>query len=78
MSNATTTTRPAADPKQLAKAIYIPLFSSRDSIQEALEYGHALGQASGCTVEIATAMHILLNTIARRLDPNVEDADQSR
>jgi hypothetical protein len=73
MSNATTTTRPAVDPKQLAKAIYIPLFSSRDSIQEALNYGYALGQATGCSVEITTAMHILLNTIARRLDPKVED-----
>ena len=75
MDNATTTIRPAFDPKRLAKAMYIPLFASRDSLQEALQYGYALGQASGCSVEITTAMHILLNTIARRLDPNVEDAE---
>ena len=58
----------------LAQGLYSPLFTSRDSIKEAIHYAYGIAKASENPAAITTALHVVLNTIAQHLEDQVRDA----
>jgi len=57
-----------ADIQQLAVALYSPLFADLDDIKSAYDYAHTIAKASDNPAAVMTAVHVLLNTIAKEIE----------
>ena len=55
-------------PHHLALALYSPLFAERDNIKDAYNYAQSIARASDNPAAMMTAVHVLLNTIAKELE----------
>lgn len=53
---------------KLAHSIYSPLFGERDSIEEAYKYITKLAQNSDEPIAVLTAVHVMMNTIAKQIE----------
>ena len=53
---------------KLAHSIYSPMFGERETLQEAYEYVTKLAKASDDSVAILTAVHVMMNTIAKQIE----------
>jgi hypothetical protein len=53
---------------KLAHSIYSPLFGERDSIEEAYKYITAMAQNSDEPIAMLTAVHVMMNTIAKQIE----------
>ena len=62
---------------EYAKNIYHGLFSDRDTLGEALVYVNKLLQSVPREhhMVVWTAVHVVLNTVAKHIDPSVNDAE---
>ena len=57
------------DNKELKNSLTVPLLSSRDSINEAYDYAQSLLRGAGADdLSILTALHVLMNTIAEKIN----------
>ena len=54
-------------PKQLGEALTIGLFSDRETIREAFDYAYQIADASENPAAVRTAVHVVVNTIAKTL-----------
>lgn len=54
-------------PKELGEALTIGLFSDRASIREAFDYAYDIADASDNPIAVRTAIHVVVNTIAKKL-----------
>jgi hypothetical protein len=52
----------------LAKGLYFPLFGKRETMQEAFDYFTQVAQGSDNPAAIMTAVHVLVNTIAKEIE----------
>jgi hypothetical protein len=52
----------------LAASITVGLFAKRDSMQEAFDYAHKIANASDNPAAVMTALHVVLNTLAARIN----------
>lgn len=52
----------------LAVALYSPLFGERNNIRDAYTYAQTIANASGNSVAVMTAVHVLLNTVAKTIE----------
>jgi len=57
-----------ADIQQLAVAIYSPLFNELDNIKDAYAYAQKIARASDNPAAVMTAVHVLLNTVAKTIE----------
>ena len=74
----TTATKPVVTvDAEYAKHIYNGLFSDRDTVDRALIYVNKLLQSVPPEHRIVTwtAVHVVLNTVAKHIDPSVDDAE---
>lgn len=55
-------------PHKLALSIYSPMFGERETLKEAYEYVTKLAQASDEPVTVLTAVHVMMNTIAKHIE----------
>ena len=56
------------DKQTLAKGLYFPLFGKRETMQEAFDYFTLVAQNSDNPAAIMTAVHVLVNTIAKEIE----------
>ena len=54
--------------EQLAAQLRSGIFGSRDTLAEAYEYASVIAQASDNPAAVFTALHVMMNTIAKELD----------
>jgi hypothetical protein len=66
MSHTDTSTK--ADLQQLAINLYSPLYAERTTIKEAYAYATEIANASGNPAATMTAIHVLLNTVAKKIE----------
>ena len=59
---------PRITPQHLALALYSPLFAERDTIKDAYNYASSIAKATDNPAAVMTAVHVLLNTIAKELE----------
>lgn len=52
----------------LAASITVGFFAKRDTMQEAFEYAHKIANASDNPTAVMTALHVVLNTLADRIN----------
>jgi hypothetical protein len=52
----------------LAASITVGLFAKRDTMQEAFEYASQIADASDNPAAVMTALHVVLNTLAARIN----------
>lgn len=52
----------------LASSITVGLFAKRDTLQEAFDYAHKIANASDNPMAVMTALHVVLNTVADRIN----------
>ena len=74
----TTETKPVVTvDAEYAKHIYHGLFSDRDTVDRALIYVNKLLQSvpKEHHLVVWTAVHVVLNTVAKHIDPSVDDAE---
>lgn len=55
----------------LAKALKCGLFGSRDNIDQAYQYCLDIAKSSDSNAAVITAVHVLMNTIAAKLEESV-------
>ena len=53
---------------QLAAQLRSGLFGSRETLEEAYEYASVIAQASDNPAAVFTALHVMMNTIAKQLE----------
>jgi len=53
---------------ELALSIYSPMFGERETLKEAYEYVTQLAKASDDSVALLTAVHVMMNTIAKQIE----------
>ena len=74
----TTETKPVVTvDAEYAKMIYHGLFSDRDTVAQAIVYVSKLLQTvpKEHHMVVWTAVHVVLNTVAKHIDPSVNDAE---
>ena len=54
-------------PKELGEALTIGLFSDRETIRQAFDYAYDIADASDNPIAVRTAIHVVVNTIAKKL-----------
>ena len=50
-----------------AESLKASLFGEGATMQEALDYAYDVAKASGCSIHVVTAVHVLMNTVANEL-----------
>ena len=55
-------------PHKLAHSIYSPMFGERETLKEAYEYVTAMAKRSDDGIVILTAVHVMMNTIAKEIE----------
>lgn len=55
-------------PHKLALSIYSPMFGERETLKDAYEYVTRLAAASDEPVAVLTAVHVMMNTIAKQIE----------
>ena len=60
---------------ELAKSLKHGMFASRDTIDEAYEYAYMIARASDSTIDVMTAIQVVVNTIANQMIKNEETAN---
>lgn len=60
---------------ELAKSLKSGIFASRDTIDEAYEYAYMIARASDSTIDVMTAIQVVVNTIANQIIKNEETAN---
>ena len=53
---------------ELASAIRCEMFADRPTIREAYDYAMDVAKGSGCSPQMVTALHVMMNTIANQID----------
>ena len=53
---------------ELALSIYSPLFAKRDTLKEAYDYAMEIAKASENPAAVTTAIHVMMNTIAKEIE----------
>lgn len=53
---------------ELATFIRSDMFADRPTIREAYEYALDIAKGSGCSPQMLTALHVMMNTIANQID----------
>ena len=56
------------DKQTLAVGLYSPLFGQRETMREAFDYVHQVAKGSDNPAAIMTAVHVLINTIAKEIE----------
>jgi hypothetical protein len=54
--------------QELAVQMYTPLFAERDSVHQAYNYAMDIAKASDNPAAVTTAIHVLMNTIAKDIE----------
>lgn len=57
---------------KLAHSIYSPMFGERETLKEAYEYVTKLAQSTDEPIAVLTAVHVMMNTIAKQLEKTYE------
>lgn len=52
----------------LVYSIYAPMFAERETLKEAFSYAHELAKGSSDPAAVYTAMHVVVNTIAKEIE----------
>ena len=55
-------------PHELAHSIYSPMFGERETLKEAYAYVTKLAQSSDEPIAMLTAVHVMMNTIAKQIE----------
>ena len=53
---------------ELSLSIYSPLFAERDTLKEAYDYAMEIAKASENPAAVTTAIHVMMNTIAKEIE----------
>ena len=53
---------------KLAHSIYSPMFGERETLKEAYAYVTKLAQSSDEPIAVLTAVHVMMNTIAKEIE----------
>jgi hypothetical protein len=53
--------------KEYAQDLDMGIFSSRETLSEALDYAYAIAKATEDPAAVITAVHVVLNTVSREL-----------
>ena len=53
---------------ELALSIYSPLFAERNTLKEAYDYAMEIAKASENPAAVTTAIHVMMNTIAKEIE----------
>ena len=59
---------------ELAHSIYSPMFGERETLKEAYDYVTKLARGSDDAVVVLTAVHVMMNTIAKQIEAMGETA----
>lgn len=54
----------------LANSLRCNMFADRETIKEAYDYALTVAKASGCSPQVMTAIHVMMNTIANTIEQN--------
>lgn len=52
----------------LALKLYVPIYAERTTIKEAYAYAREIAQASDNPAGVMTAIHVVLNTVAKEIE----------
>lgn len=53
---------------ELSHSIYAPMFAERDNLRDAFKYAHELAKGSSDPASVYTALHVVVNTIAKQIE----------